>query len=106
MESYLTGRSHIRQNLSSFAPISYSVPQGSILGPLPFILFVNDLPLSTRLEIDMYADDSTLHTAGNSINELSTKITTALVGVHTWCTSNSMVINEKKTNTMVVCTRQ
>ena len=47
-----------------------------------------------------------LHTARNSINELNTKLTTALVGVHTWCTSNSMVINEKKTNTMVVCTYQ
>ena len=74
MHSYLTGRYQyvqIRNNTLSLAPVSFGVPQGSILGPLPFTLFVNDLPLHSNQNLDLYADDSTLHSSGKSINELN-----------------------------------
>ena len=98
---YLTGRYQcvqVKNYLSSPAPI-YCVPQGSILGPLLFILFVNDLHLHSDLELDLYADDSTSHSSGKTINELNDKLTTAMEDIQQWCLSNGMVIN-KKTKSM------
>lgn len=109
MDSYLKERSHcvkVKDSISSPTPISHGVPQGSIVGPLLFILFINDLPLSTTSNIDMYADDSTLYAKGRSVNELSDELTSALDSVHNWCLSNGMVINIKKTKTMTISTYQ
>ena len=109
MYSYLTGISQcvqVKNCLSSPAPISYGVPQGSILGPLLFILFANDIHLHSDLELDLYADDSTSHSSGKTINELNEKLTTAMEDIQQWCLANGMVINEKKTKSMVVSTYQ
>jgi retron-type reverse transcriptase len=61
-ESYLSLRKHnscIGNNISNPEPVKYGVPQGSILDPLLFIIFINDLPLENLTsEIDMYADDT------------------------------------------------
>ena len=88
MYSYLTGRCQyvqIRNNTSSLAPVSFGVPQGSILGPLLFILFVNDLPLHSNPNLDLYADDSTLHSS-HSITQLNHTLSSAMKtlnnGVH------------------------
>jgi hypothetical protein len=100
MHSYLTGRYQcvqIRNNTSSLAPISFGVPQGSVLGPLLFILFVNDLPLHSNQNLDLYADDSTLHSSGNSIKELNNTHSSAMEDIEQWSTSNGMVVNCKKT---------
>ena len=96
----------VKNYLSSPAPISYGVPQGSILGPLLFILFVNDIHLHSDLELDLYADDSTSHSSGKTINELNDKLTTAMEDIQQWCLAHGMVINEKKTKSMVVSTYQ
>ena len=65
-KSYLSQRQQqvsINNNKSSFRPVSCGVPQGSILGPLLFLLFINDLPLYTS---NMYADDTTLYDVQSS----------------------------------------
>ena len=72
MDSHLKERSHcvkVKDSLSSPTPISHGVPQGSIVEPLLFILFIHDIPLSTISNIDMYADDSTLYARGKSVKK-------------------------------------
>ena len=66
--SYMTSRTHVQigNALSNKCPVKYGVPECSILGPLLFILYVNDLPLSiSNCNTDMYADDSTIHISEN-----------------------------------------
>ncbi len=81
-------RSNKEQYTSSLTSISFGVPQGSILGPLPLILFVNDLPLHITQNLDLYADDSTLHSSGNSIKELNDTLSSALENSEQWSESN------------------
>ena len=89
--SYLTGRiqqTSFRGHLSETAAITAGVPQGSILGPLLFILYMNDLPLHIHNDIDMFADDSILHTSGPNIEEIQLSLQTDLNVITTWCTDN------------------
>ncbi len=67
-----------------------SVPQGSILGPLLFIVFRNGLPLHMESSLDMYVDDSTLIADGKTREDLEVKIKPDLAKVNKWC--NKMVI--------------
>ncbi len=107
--SYLDNRTQcVRTNgeLSSFRTIQSGVPQGSILGLLLFILFINDLPLHCNNSIDMFADDSTLHTQKRTVVELEHELNADLENISMWCKSNKMATNTAKTHSMLVTTWQ
>ena len=67
---------------------------------------MNDLPLHIHNHIDMYADDSTLHTSGPNIGEIQLSLQPDLNVITTWCTDNNMVNHTSKANTMLITNQQ
>ena len=108
--SYLIGRKQkvsIGMKLSDEERVLNGVPQGSILGPLMFLLFINDLPLYTdNVKTDLYADDTILHEKGKSISNIKNKLQISLNNLQEWCKNNEMVLNTAKTKVMLITTRQ
>ena len=84
--------------MSSKTPITFGAPQGSILGPLLFIIHMNDLPLHLNESyIDLFADDATQYTTSGTIQGVEDKINadiqTNSALDHCW---NKMILNETK----------
>ncbi len=96
----------IQRKIIRIKPVTHGVPQGSILGPLLFILHMNDLPLHVQGNLDLYADDSTLNAHGKTIHEIEMSLNADLQCIHEWCSRNKMVLNTTKTKVMLVTTHQ
>lgn len=110
-QSYLSNRTQrvsINNNLSDPARVTCGVPQGSILGPLLFLIFINDLPLTLQepTVVDLYADDTTFYDFQYDINKLESNLQYALNALHTWCRQNGMVLNIDKTKVLLITSRQ
>ena len=83
-------------------PISTGVPQGSILGPLLFILHVNDLPnVVNCCSMLMYADDTILFYAASKVNALQERLNEELKVIDCWLPQNNLFLNVYKTEAMV-----
>ena len=82
--------------------ISCGVPQGSILGPLLFLLYVNDLPNATNLFVLMFADDTNFFLSGQNENELIQKMNDELNKLSKWLIVNKLTLNVAKTNYMFI----
>ena len=108
-KSYLNGRLQkvsIQGQLSDSVAITSGVPQRSILGPLLFIVFINDLPLhNTKSSINIYADDTTQLASGHRIEEIESVLSNDLCKVNDWALDNRMALNCNKTMSMVICSK-
>ena len=81
--------------------------QGSILGPLLFSLYINDLPLSVKNAIcDLFADDTSLQHASFDINDIEHNLNASMNAITDWCRANDMLVHPDKTESMLICTRQ
>ena len=98
---------HVNGMTSSTRKITGGVPQGSIIGPLLFIMYMNDLPLFTKdTKITMYADDTSLLKAFTTINQLQEELILAFAKVCEWLKNNKLSINSVKTKFMILGTSQ
>ena len=79
------------------------MPHESILGPLLFLLYINDLSIEPlKCNLDMYADDGTFHLSDVSIKCNEPNLQHDLTIVDKWCTLNNMAINTSKTVCMTI----
>ncbi len=105
-ESYLNNRVQqcmINGKLSSQKTITCGVPQGSILGPLLFLLYVNDMPESLNYSTpSLYADDTEICTSSNDCGDLVHKINNDLENIRKWMIKNKLQIHPSKSKHMFI----
>ena len=99
--SYLTERKqyvYYKCIDSKLFPITCGVPQGSVFGPLLFILYLNDLPRSFRCTTCiLFEDDTTIYISGNNITELYKLVNQDIASLAEWFKVNKLSLNISKT---------
>ena len=93
--------------ISATKEIEHGVPQGSILGPILFSLYINDLHLNiTGTKIVLFADDTNILVTDENINNLQYKLNNVMTELQTWLTLNSLIVNTENTLAMSFHTPQ
>ena len=104
-KSYLTNRKqyvYINGESSQLRDISCGVPQGSVLGPLLFLIYINDLPnISEVLNFYLFADDTNIYYEAGSMKQLESVINKELKKLYTWLIVNRLSLNIEKNNFIV-----
>ena len=103
--SYLTDREqyvNVNNCNSVLQKLKYGVPQGSILGPILFILYINDLPQISKIAHHIYfADDANLIISADTCTQLNLMVNEVLSLVLHWATNNGLKLNASKTKYMI-----
>ena len=101
INSYLSDREHFvswNQTHSPLLILNIGVPQGSILGPLLFLIYINDIVnFSYILSFALFADDTTVYVQHDSIDGAIQILNSELAKVAEWFDSNKLTINVNKT---------
>jgi len=109
IRSYLTGRLqqvNFDNKRSGLLNTEYGVPQGSVLGPLLFIIYINDIIKACsgrgKCSIKMFADDTLIYVSGEGTEELQNRMSRAFLRVEQWMKVNKLKMNAEKTKFMIV----
>jgi len=95
-------------NGTCFDPINvkFGVPQGTILGPILFSIYINDLPLHIESPCELFADDTTIHNSDKNIETLLSTLQSDIKRLEEWTELNHMSLHPKKSKFMIITTRQ
>ena len=110
MNDYLTDRkqkTYANGTTSDLNTITQGVPQGSILGPLLYILYANDIEQNIlKSKVTFYADDTVIYASHKKPKIAMKKVQKDLNRLQKWCDKNGLFINPKKTKFMIVSNRK
>ena len=102
--SYLTDRSQstiVNGIISELHDVRIGIPQGSVLGPILFLLFVNDLPMFVS-NVTTFADDTMIEIRAKNVNEAIIIVQNEIDKLSHWCVSNKLTINVSKSCSMLI----
>ena len=104
-ESYLSDRKQcvsVNGSYSSYLSVTCGDPQGSVHGPLLFLIYINDLPLSSsKLAFYLFADDTDIYCESESLDQLQSVVNKELKRVKMWLDVNKLSLNIEKTNFII-----
>jgi exonuclease III len=109
LTSYFSNRVQfvkIANAISREAVLGLGVPQGSVLGPLLFIIFINDLPEFLLVLTKLFADDTTCLFFGPNVDDVMTKLKAGIALLQEWCKFNRLYVNWAKTFIMFVTNKR
>ena len=104
-EDYLSNRHQrvVYNGVSShWCKINAGVPQGSVLGPLLFLIFINDLPDIVESSVHLFADDTTLFVIADDLEEATLTLNCDLYAIKVWAEQWLVSFNPQKTKTMCI----
>ena len=100
LHSYLTNRKQyvvLNDVSSDMLPVTCVVPQGSILGPLLFTIYINDIVnISQLLQMILFADDTIIFYSGRAVNEICDVLNSELIELSGWFKLNKLSLNIKR----------
>ena len=108
LSSYVSLRSQVvgfNGVLSNLTAITTGVPQGSILGPLLFLIYINDLPSITNSEVVMFADDTTIISQGDSLPSVTSDMKNNLNKISSYSADNQLIPHPNKTKIVIFSKR-
>lgn len=107
-KSYLINRTQcvrVDHVLSDQVVVNVGIPQGSILGPVLFLLYINDIPHTSSAHFTLFADDTTMTCADSNYVNLMEKTNLALSKLHNWTIDNRLSFNTDKTTALLFSNR-
>ena len=95
------------KNISKKEVVLSGVPQGSVLGPLLFLIYINDISNSSdKLKFYLFADDTNLLYADKNLKSLESTVNAEIFRVYNWLIANKLSLNIKKSNFVIFKPRQ
>ncbi|KAI5734672.1 hypothetical protein M8J77_009335 [Diaphorina citri] len=101
-----TGSSVVSGQHSAFVNLRAGIPQGSVLGPVLFLIYINDLPACmNNIETVLFADDSTFSKTVQTMDQCATTFDSTLSSAELWFNSNCLFMNRSKTEKIIFSLR-